>query len=173
MISRPSDRLPKPNGPSTSGQFSVQSITRLTSERMTLKEFLAKLAATPRDWRLDDGLFIRRGNPSQDPISHFGIRGYRRTELWRYAAMRLGLLADPANRIMESADGKNDALRKKLLKACGVKPGARQAAYPWEARVDTPLEQASRIVEFRYVSQRSTACTKRPWFLANGRDRRP
>lgn len=140
---------------------------------MTLKEFLAKLAATPRDWRLDDGVFIRRGNPGQDPISHFGIRGYRRTELWRYAAMRLGLPGDLANRIVDSADGKNDALRKKLLKACGVKPAARQAAFPWEACVDTPLEQASRIVEFRYVSRRSTACTKQPQFLASGRGRRP
>lgn len=162
MISRPSDQFPKPNGPSTSGQFSVQSVTCLTSTRMTLKQFLAKLAATPRDWRLDDGVLIRRGNPSQDPISHFGIRGYRRTELWRHAAMRLGLPMDLANRIVDSADGKNDALRKKLLKACDVKPAARQAARPWEARVDTPLEQASRIVEFRYVSRRSTARTKRP-----------
>ena len=164
MISRPSDQFPKPNGLSTSVQFSVQSVTCLTSKRMTLTEFLAKLAATPRDWRLDDGVFIRRGNKysPENPISHFGIRGFRRTELWRYAAMRLALPAGLANRIVDSAEGKNDALRKKLLKACGVKPAARQAAYPWEARVDTPLEQASRIVEFRYVSRRSTARTKRP-----------
>lgn len=90
---------------------------------MTLKEFLAMLAESPRDWRLDEGISIRRGRQDlpEDPISHFGWWGRRQWQLYREAAERLGLPIQLAQQIVEAADGVPGSLRKKLLRACGLK----------------------------------------------------
>ena len=110
---------------------------RMTVKRMTIEEFFAALEKTPRDWRGNHAVPIRRDGRfiCQCPltaVARFGEREgfwtYAGPVCWAHAARALGLSMKDARKIVSAADG-HGRLRKRLLAACGLtleKPSARK-----------------------------------------------
>lgn len=99
---------------------------RAEMKRMTIDQFLKALAETPRDWRLFEGVRLRRIKPNDNvalcPISAVTTNPDHTLRPSR-GGLELGLRRDVTRRMMLAADGILDddlALRKRLLRACGL-----------------------------------------------------
>lgn len=90
---------------------------------MTLPDFLAQLAQTPRDWQIVEGRFLRRVTPkgNECPVSALCGMGARDVI---DAAETLGMDEEIRLRVVYAADGTythDPALRQQLLDACGIR----------------------------------------------------
>lgn len=95
---------------------------------MTLEQFYAKLAETPRDWKITAFGRIRRypdgGDDSQCPLSAIRNSGQ---DTWDDVAMELHLPLKTAAAIVTAADTRMLAysdIRRRLLNACGLTESA-------------------------------------------------
>ena len=93
-------------------------------EKMTERQFFKLLRATPRDWVLLCGCKIRRVDRGMADIE-CPITALIKQSSGDVAsaAAKLKLPDDLVERIIEAADyRKRNVMRRKLLRACGLKP---------------------------------------------------
>ncbi len=87
---------------------------------MTYREFLDRLAQTPRDWTLDTYNRLRRDEDTRCPLTAITCANL----FWVDAADALGLSRTIADQICAAADNSTltpfPAVRADLLRACGV-----------------------------------------------------